>query len=138
MLGRVHLSGRIDRMSGDQRKRVRGALDTYKRYRTVLARGLPQWPLGLPGWYDRWLALAIDDGSTCLLGVWYRGVRAGGITLDLPWLAGHGWAAEVLFPTDLPTEIGWSDATRTLRVGLPTGPAARLFRLHRRIQGGPS
>jgi hypothetical protein len=80
----------------------------------------------------------VHHERTCVLAVWYRGEAAGGVTLDLPWLTGPGWAAEVLFPTDLSTDLEWSDVTRELQVSLPAGPAARLVRLHRRTPGGPS
>jgi alpha-galactosidase len=122
LLGRVHLSGRIDLMSGEQRVRVRAALDVYKQNRPLLASGCPQWPLGLPGWYDEWLALAIDGGDQSLLAVWYRGAGPGHITL--PRTSGR---AEVLFPTDLPSDLTRSGDT--LRLALPSGPAARLIRL---------
>lgn len=135
LLGRVHLSGRIDRMSSGQLARVRTALDVYKGHRTVLATGGPQWPLGLPGWYDRWLTLAIDDGDVCLLAVWYRGTEPGSVTIPLRWLDNDIVSAEVSFPADLPTEFDLTGSA--LRVSVPTGPAARLFRLHRRTQEGP-
>jgi alpha-galactosidase len=138
MLGRVHLSGRIDRMDPEARKRVRTALDVYKRHRSLLARGRPHWPTGLPGWYDRWLALAIHDERDCLLAVWNRGETGGTVTLELPWPDGDPGSAEVLVPTDLPTDLGAAGAGAALRITLPAGPAARLIRLHRRIQGGSS
>jgi alpha-galactosidase len=122
LLGRVHLSGRIDLMNGGQRARVRAALDVYKQHRPLLASGRPQWPLGLPGWYDEWLALAIDGGEQSLLAVWYRGTGPGDITLPRT-----GRRADVLFPTDLPSDLTRSGDT--LRLALPGGPAARLIRL---------
>jgi alpha-galactosidase len=132
LLGRVHLSGRIDLMSEPQLERVRTAIRTYKDHRRLLAGGQPHWPLGLPGWYDRWLALAIDHPAACLLAVWYRGAGPGTVTLRMPWLAGGGWLAEVLFPTDLPADLSWAAGTdRTLQVTLPDGPAARVIRLRR-------
>jgi len=133
LLGRVHLSGRIDLMDAGQRARVRTALDVYKGHRRLLATGSPQWPLGLPGWYDRWLALAVNAGDTSLLAVWYRGSGPESVTIPLPWLANA--TAEVSFPADLPTEFALDG--HELTVSLPSGPAARLFRLHRRRQEGP-
>jgi alpha-galactosidase len=125
MLGRVHLSGRIDLMSGEQLDRVSTAIDVYKRNRALLARGYPQWPLGLPGWYDEWLALAIGGSDEWLLSVWYRGSEAASVDIPLPWLAD----ATPLFPTDLPLDL--TQSGRTLRVALPGGPAARLIQVRR-------
>ncbi len=133
MLGRLHLSGRIDRMDPGQRKRVHTALEAYKGYRDLLARGLPHWPLGLPGWHDRWIALAIHDDRDCVLAVWHRGATAESVTLRLPWPDGDPAHARVLFPADLPTGIDLTGSTGALRISLPAGPSARLIRLHRRI-----
>jgi alpha-galactosidase len=125
MLGRVHLSGRIDRMSPEQLARVATAIDVYQRNRGLLARGYPHWPLGLPGWHDEWLALAVGDGDEWLLAVWYRGTGAGDVTIPLPWPA----EPTVLFPSDLPVELGPSG--RDLRLALAGGPAARVIHLRR-------
>jgi alpha-galactosidase len=122
LLGRVHQSGRIDLMSGEQRARVRDAIDVYKLHRALLAKGDPYWPLGLPGWHDPWLALAIRDRDEALLAVWYRGGGPHSVTLPLAVRA-----AELLFPRDLPLDLALSGTT--LRLGLPGGPAARLLRV---------
>jgi alpha-galactosidase len=135
MLGRVHLSGRIDRMEPGEAERVRTAMDTYKRHRDLLARGLPHWPLGLPGRHDRWTALAVHDDHDCLLAVWHRGDTAGTVTLTLPWPGADPALVRVLFPADLPTGADLDAAAGTLRLSLPAGPSARLVRLQRRTRG---
>jgi alpha-galactosidase len=134
LLGRIHLSGRIDRMDPAQRERVRQALRLYKEYRPLLATGLPYWPLGLPGWYDGWLALAIAGERECLLAVWCREPGGGERTLRLPWLrtdGGSSWRVVPAFPTDLPTVLAWSPQDGDLRIALGGGPAARLLRFAR-------
>ena len=75
VLGRIHLSGRIDLMSPEQRDRVRQAVRTYQGYRGVLATAQPYWPLGLPGWYDERIALALLGADEGLLAVWWRGAQ---------------------------------------------------------------
>ena len=57
MLGRLHLSGHIDRMSQAQQQLVADAVGVYKQIRSELACAVPFWPLGLPQWTDRWFAL---------------------------------------------------------------------------------
>ncbi|MFI7343161.1 alpha-galactosidase [Streptomyces sp. NPDC050085] len=73
LLGRVHLSGRIDLLDDRQIGLVSAALDVYKTYRRELARAVPSWPLGLPGWRDDWLALALTTDEATLMAVWRRG-----------------------------------------------------------------
>ena len=49
LLGRVHLSGHLDRMSEAQQQRVADAVSVYKgRIRPDLSGSVPFWPLGLP------------------------------------------------------------------------------------------
>jgi len=128
LLGRVHLSGRIDLMSGEQRARVAEALRVYKDHRSTVATGRPHWPLGLPGWYDDWLALAIVDND-CLLSVWHRGESPADTVIPLP--PGCWRSAQVVFPKDLGTDLTLARDGTSLRVSLPSGPAARLIRLAR-------
>jgi alpha-galactosidase len=130
MLGRVHLSGRIDRMDAEQLADVRTALATYKGIRASIARSVPRWPLGLPGWYDDWTALALVDGDHTLLSVWRRG-GAERVELPLPWLSGGETSVGVAFPQTLTTEFEWDAETGILAVELPAAPAARLIRVGR-------
>ncbi len=53
LLGRIHLSGHLDRMSEPQRELVAEAVRVYKEsLRPAIARSVPFWPLGLPRWDD--------------------------------------------------------------------------------------
>ncbi|MFF1820755.1 glycoside hydrolase family 36 protein [Kribbella sp. NPDC058245] len=126
LLGRIHLSGRPDEMDAEQLTRVATAVSTYKEHRSLIARAEPHWPLGLPGWYDEQLALALVADDTALLAVWHRG--DGATTVDVP-LPGCWRTADVIFPTDLPTTLAL--VGDRLGVSLPAGPAARLIRLQR-------
>jgi alpha-galactosidase len=134
MMGRMHLAGRIDLLSSEQRARVRAAVEAYRGYRSMLARGRPQWPIGLPTWHDQWVALAIDSDDDCLVALWYRGGGHGEIVLPIARLGPGAFRAEAVFPTDLPLDLDWSDPDRRLRVGLMDGPVARIIRL-RRVTG---
>ncbi|PZF85958.1 hypothetical protein C1I92_03035 [Jiangella anatolica] len=130
LLGRVHLSGRIDQLDDAQAASVAAAVAAYKEYRHRLPRARPRWPLGLPRWSDPWVALALDDEQGTLLAVWRR-EGPDSVTLPLPWLAGAGVTPVVRYPADLPTALDWSDATGTLDVTLPGPYAARLIELRR-------
>lgn len=133
LLGRVHLSGHLDRMSPAQRALVKDALTAYKALRAEIPRSLPFWPLGLPGWRDPWLALGLHaagphDGGTVHLTVW----RRGGPTeqrLALPRLRGRAHRVDVLHPS-APAGTAVFDADRgELVVSLDRAPSALLLRL---------
>ncbi|WP_217236795.1 alpha-galactosidase [Streptomyces sp. AC555_RSS877] len=132
LLGRIHLSGHLDRMSAHQLGLVRDAVGTYKTIREDLARAVPFWPLGLPGWTDEWLALGlrVPDGCT-YVSVWRRG---GDSELHLPvgHLAGREARADILHPSAAgPGSAVWDGDG--LRVSLPRTPGVLLVRL---IPGG--
>ncbi len=121
MLGRVHLSGRLDLLDDAQMAQVADALTVYKGYRHELAHGVPRWPLGMPGWRDEKLALAIDCGAVSYVAVWRRDCPDD--VIELPWQ--EPVAVKALFPR--PVEAAWHDGT--VRVRLPTPNSAVLLRL---------
>ncbi|MFD7404783.1 glycoside hydrolase family 36 protein [Streptomyces sp. NPDC059866] len=132
LLGRIHLSGHLNRMSEHQFALVRDAVATYRTIRGDLARAVPFWPLGLPGWTDEWVALGMRvPGGPSYLSVWRRGGGTSEVRLPLGHLAGHDIRTEVLHPSVTPT--GWTVVTETdaLRVSLPRTPAALLIRCSR-------
>ncbi|HEX3814484.1 MAG TPA: alpha-galactosidase [Mycobacteriales bacterium] len=126
MLGRVHLSGRIDQMTDSQLALVSEAIDTYKSIRTTIRQARPFWPLGLPGWSDPWIALGLRSDTETLLAVWRRGGPES-VTVPLRELARQ--QVEPVFPLDA-EGVEWDTESGQLRLSLPT-PSARLFRLRR-------
>jgi alpha-galactosidase len=130
LLGRIHLSGHLNRMSERQLGLVRDAVDMYKSIRGDLARALPFWPLGLPGWTDAWLALGlrVPDGPS-YVSVWRRGGEAE-VSLPLGHLAGRDVGPEILHPSaGSGGSAVWDRDGHTLRVSLPRTPTALLIRL---------
>ncbi|WP_031525981.1 glycoside hydrolase family 36 protein [Streptomyces sp. NRRL F-5123] len=131
LLGRVHLSGRLDRMTPDQLSLVRQALTVYKDLRADLPRALPFWPLGLPGWTDPWLAqgMRVPGGPTYLL-VWHREGDRAAMSLPVPHLADRpGVRVQVLHPGPSAGEAAWAAAEGVVEVRLPRTPTALLLRL---------
>ncbi|WP_374100635.1 alpha-galactosidase [Streptomyces sp. 7-21] len=129
LLGRVHLSGHLDRMSPAQRRCVAQAVAVYKDIRADLPGAVPFWPLGLPGWEDPWLALGLRAGERRYLTVWHR---AGGDTervLPLPALRDVPLAVEVLHPAAPAGTATWAPDAAQLTVSLPRTPTALLLRL---------
>jgi alpha-galactosidase len=133
LLGRVHLSGHLNRMSGAQRELVTEAVRVYKEsLRPAIARSVPFWPLGLPRWDDSWVALGLRAGQdaerSTHLAVWHRGqdrtADSARVTLPLPRLRGARVTPRVLYPRQAGAEAGWDAERGTLTVTLPDPPSA--------------
>jgi alpha-galactosidase len=128
LLGRIHLSGHLDRMSPHQLALVRDAVAVYKTIRTDLVGAVPFWPLGLPGWTDEWLAMGLHapDSPMAYLSVWRRGGKAD-LRLSIRRLAGSEVTAEILHPLRTSGSAAWDGDG--LKVSLPDVPGVLLIRL---------
>jgi alpha-galactosidase len=136
MLGRLYLSGHLDRMSPAQFELVRAAVMTHQAIRAELAEAVPFWPLGLPTWTAPWVALGLRKGDSAYLGVWRRPGADEEVTLSVPHLRGHEISVDVLFPANLPRwHHSWIPGTGVLELRGTTTPAARILRLTRPNQG---
>jgi alpha-galactosidase len=132
MLGRVHLSGHLDRMSRGQRDLVAEAVRVYKEsIRPVTPGATPFWPLGLPRWDDRWVALGLRAPGVSHLTVWRRGPAGTGpsVTLPLPHLRGAPVTPRVLYPPQAGAPASWDAPAGTLTVTLPRFPSACLLQV---------
>jgi alpha-galactosidase len=138
LLGRLHLSGHISRMSPAQQQLVADAISVYKRIRPDLAAAFPFWPLGLPGWADSWLALGMRGRAATYVLAWHRGAlsRPGGgyaeqesATLPAPHLRNSGAAGKLLYPVLGGADVSWDDGRGELTVALPRTPSACLVEL---------
>ncbi|KAF7552773.1 hypothetical protein G7Z17_g4098 [Cylindrodendrum hubeiense] len=137
LLGRVHLSGRLDLMSTKQLKLISDGMDVYKDIRGDIANSFPFWPLGLPAWHDDWLALGLalpaDDKpgiSRCYLAVWRRGGEE--VCKDLPIRPFWGKetiSAKLLYPSEFVAETEWDPYIGSLKIKVPSTLCARLFQL---------
>ncbi|MDO0930987.1 alpha-galactosidase [Streptomyces sp. DG2A-72] len=129
LLGRIHLSGHLNRMTGHQLALVREAVSVYKAIRPDLAQAAPFWPLGLPAWTDEWLALGMraPGDRTAYLSVWRRG---GEPELHVPIgdLGDRTVRPEILHPSAPAAGSAVWDGTG-LRVSLPRTPGVLLLRL---------
>jgi alpha-galactosidase len=134
MLGRFYLSGRLDRMSDAQRALVTEAVAAHREIAPLIERAAPSWPLGLPGWDDPWLALALDDGESVLLTLWRRPGSGPATHMELPALRGHEVSVEPVFPLALSNwAVSWDPASAGLTVEAGAADtAARTVRLRRR------
>lgn len=151
MLGRVHLSGHLDRMSRQQRDLVAEAIGVYKNIRSDLAVAVPFWPLGLPRWADPWITLGLRAPGASYLTAWHRGSLGpagaspgaaahsnlsgtGGpaeAMLPIPHLRGQQLTAEILYPLGAGAEARWDARPGVLVTSLPRTPSACVLRLAR-------
>ena len=135
MLGRIHLSGHLDRMSRRQRDLVADAVRVYKEsMRSAIAESTPFWPLGLPRWEAPWIALGLRAPGVSHLAVWRREPRPGTdadhqTTFALPQLHGARVTVRVLYPSDAAAEASWNASLGALTVTLPRLPSACVVRL---------
>ena len=136
LLGRFYVSGHLNQMSAAQRRRVADAITTAKRLRVEIAGSHPRWPLGLPGWNDEWIALALSATGGDLVSIWRRG-GADSVVLSFPHLAGLDIEVSTVFPLDLPSwHTAWDARDGTLSVRATDARlAARTLRLTIRPEG---
>ena len=135
LMGRVHLSGRIDLLSEEQLALVRQGMDVYKSMRMDVKNSVPFWPLGLPGWHDEWLAVGLKvlGRERRYVAVWRRG-GGGRCEWPITGVSGGGEGAgerkvETLYPVgaQFETEAAWSGEKGVVEVTLPEKVCARLL-----------
>ncbi|MEU1482025.1 alpha-galactosidase [Streptomyces sp. NPDC005760] len=130
LLGRIHLSGFLDRMNDEQFDLVRSAIRVYKDIRPEIADAHPLWPLGLPDWEDAWIAHGLRAADSMLLTVWRRGTESADHRgLNLPDLRGRRLRPVVLHPGTADAGAEWNAAAGELTVRLPRPDTAVLLRL---------
>jgi alpha-galactosidase len=137
VLGRMYLSGHLNRMDSAQRDVVRAAVAAHRDVLGSIERAVPSWPLGLPAWEDAWTALALTAdagagaGAVTHLSVWRCSGDDDRVVLPLPGLRGQEVRARPFFPAD-PAGWSWSwdpqEAELTVTVDV-TGPTARVIEI---------
>lgn len=139
VLGRMYLSGYLNRMSDAERALVHEAVAAQKQVLATIEASEPFWPLGLPGWDDPWLALGLRTGEAAHLSVWRRPGAPESVVLPLPNWRGRELTTTPFFPVfpasaaPAAESAGWSwhwDASAgELHVTAPVAPSARVITL---------
>lgn len=88
MLGRMCLSGFLDRMTPEQLELVRGAVSAHKRLLPEIHASSAFWPSRIPQWGDQVLSVGLHAPERDLITVWNRGGADAQLTLNLPRWAG--------------------------------------------------
>jgi alpha-galactosidase len=126
LVGRLYLSGYLNRLAPEQRALVHEAVAVHRALRPEILTGRPGWPLGLPGWEDEELALSLTGAYSMLITLWHRG--PGRARFDVP-IPATATAVTAVFPTTLP---GWTAELSGDRLAVSidvAGPSARTFRV---------
>lgn len=124
VMGRLYLSGFINRMDDTRLALVRDAVALQRRILACQEQLVPWWPAGLPAFDGDWLVaglrpyapVAANDGkddATAYVTVWRR---AGAASIDLP--VPEGRAVTQIFPTPV------TDAARDAGDGVAISDAA--------------
>lgn len=134
ILGRMYLSGYLNRMSEQELSIVREAVAAQRMVLESIESSHAVWPLGLPGWEDGWVALGLrtDVGSSAgmHLTLWRRPGGDDHVVLPLPGYRGRELEVDEFFPRQ---QHGWSwtwDATAgelTVTAAVPAPSARVLF-----------
>jgi alpha-galactosidase len=130
LLGRVHLSGKLDELDAENLRLVKQSMDVYKSIRSEIKTALPLWPLGLPKWHDEWVALGMAaESGNFYLSVWRRGGPSSAI-LPIANLTGKvDVEVELLYPRGYQVDVKWDAKSSSLAVELSSTPSARLFQI---------
>lgn len=134
LLGRLYLSGHLDRMAPERLALVREAVDTHKALREQIAESVPFWPFGLTNVDDPWVVLGLrpaQGSGPVLLTLWRRAGAAAELDVPLPRLRGARIEPDVLFPAAAPGwQPEWLPEQGVLRLEVTEdAPSARVIRL---------
>jgi alpha-galactosidase len=132
ILGRLYLSGYLNRMPDNRRALVSDAIRVHRTVLSTIAESHPRWPIGLPGWEDPWVCTGLTDADGMHLSVWRRSASVGDtIRIPLPEYTGRDVLPTVAFPAAFDGwHLDWdrSGGILTVRVEIE-GPSARVLRL---------
>lgn len=126
LLLRIHQSGALDQLSGEQLALLKEAVALYKTYRKELPRGIPFWPLGLPGPHSKVLCLGMDLGGRSLLAVWR--IQEGEMPCRI-LLPRRFREVRQFYPAGYHCPVRLLEKGSILEAELPEAPSARLYEM---------
>jgi alpha-galactosidase len=97
VVGRLHIAGKLSELDDSQTAVVQQAVRLHKAIRADIARSVPLWPLGLPGYHYEWICLGLQTPDSLLLAVWRRTGTCRQIDIPVPGME----QAELLFPSSI-------------------------------------
>ena len=110
-------------------------MNAYKKHvQPVIGESKPFWPMGLPGWNDKVLALGLDAGDRALATVWSRDSEGGDVRLHLDRWTGRAGEVSAVYPVDGYAQwpVHWDAASGELVVTVPSdgGYVSRTFEVN--------
>lgn len=128
-LGRLYLSGHLDRMTAAQRDLVSEAVQANRSLMRDITTRFPSWPLGLPRWSDPVVAACLSAPGSDILTLWRR--QADVDAIRLPFLQHKdGPALKWLGPVTGPIwKSEWADGILTIYPDSLTSINARVVLL---------
>jgi len=133
ILGRLYLSGYLNRMQPSQLALVREAVAVHKELLGVISSSVPFWPLGLTGPSGPWVAQGLHPlgSGDSYLSVWRRPGAGDVVDLTVSHLRGLQVHAEVVFPASAASWLmRWDPESGVLRLTATSpAPTARVLRL---------
>jgi alpha-galactosidase len=127
LLMRVHQSGHLAQISGQEYELVKEGLDFYKSIRRDIPSSLPFWPIGLPKFKDGWVSLGLKTKSRSYVAVWRLNSNDESCDLTMPHLREKAADVRVGYPTALDCSWEWQPSEGRLKVALPSQYTARIF-----------
>ena len=131
ILGRMYLSGYLNRMDAVERGAVSEAVAVHKRVLDDVRERHPIWPLGLPVWDAGWVALGLQRERSVYLSLWRRWDAPGEVAVPIPSARGRALRVEPLFPArQTEWTWRWDPESATLHLSAPTTEStARVLEL---------
>lgn len=129
LLLRIHQSGCLHEISPAGLQLVKEGIAVYKRIRSDIPKGIPFWPLGLPGFGDGWAAFGLDCGNNGYLAVWRFDAESRSGKISLP-AGSKKETFQCIYPEAHSSKIAWSGDK--VAITLPRAHSARLFAFDKR------
>lgn len=128
MTMRIHQSGHLAKLGGENKALIKEALDYYKSYRHLIKESYPFWPLGLPAFDDQSFALGLQNENCAHLAVWRIETAEDSISLPLDKLKKEVESVEAVYPLTLSCHCRYHRERKVLIVKQPKN-SARLFKI---------
>lgn len=127
MLGRIHQSGYLNKLTKERLNLVKEAVDVYKDYRSMINKALPVWPTGLGRMDDKIISSGLQLNDEIILSVQCNEYSGGKVKIDL---AKYGVfnVAKIIYPIN-DSVVDFSLSGNVLTIDFKKDKIARLFKL---------